>query len=230
MRKQNRQIHSRAAGAAAGSTEHEQRDRWLLSYADLVTLLLALFIVLFAASDQERAKRIVQSFGNLSVDHAAAGDGVLPGSSDLLAAEQAKIETALSEHPRFAQGAKLRRVTGGFVVSLAEAGFFNSGEANIDPQAAPLFDALADSLRESNATIRVEGHTDSTPISTARFPSNWELSAARATVVLSRLIERGIRPARLSAAGYGGEQPVADNATAEGRAQNRRVDLVVLNK
>ena len=230
MRRQNLPNYSRAAGAGHGSTEHEHRDRWLLSYADLVTLLLALFIVLFAASDHERAKQIAQSFALQSQDSAAAGGGVLPGAKDTLAAEQAKIETVLAENPRFAQGAKVRRTEGGFVVSLAEAGFFNSGEADISQEAAPLIDALADRLRESEATIRVEGHTDSTPISTARFPSNWELSAGRATVVLSRLIARGIRPSRLSAAGYGGEQPVADNSSAEGRAQNRRVDLVVLNK
>jgi chemotaxis protein MotB len=97
--------------------------------------------------------------------------------------------------------------------------------------AGELLDALADTLRESAqkaAQIRVEGHTDSTPIATARYPSNWELSSARASAVLTRLMSRGVPSSRLALAGYAGERPVADNATAEGRALNRRVDLVVL--
>ena len=157
------------------------------------------------------------------------GNGVLPGA-DSLVAERAKIETVLSQKQSFQQRAKIRQIEKGIVVSLAEAGVFAAGGAEINPEAAALIDALAASLRESETLVRIEGHTDSTPISTARFPSNWELSTARAAAVLARLIQLGVKPARLSAAGYGGEQPVADNSTAEGRAANRRVDIVILSR
>src|SRR5581483_8218047 len=91
-----------------------------------------------------------------------------------------------------------------------------------------LIDTLADTLKGTQTLIRVEGHTDSVPIATARYPSNWELSSARASAVLAQLTRRGIAPARLSVAGYASEQPIADNSTPEGRALNRRVDLVIL--
>lgn len=213
----------------ASENDAETRDRWLISYADLVTLLLALFVVLYAASDSERARQIARVFDGEMRQANSGGSGVLPGA-DSLVSERAKIEAVLSQNQSFQQRAKIRQTEKGVVVSLAEAGVFASGEAEINMEAARLVDALAESLRESEATIRIEGHTDSTPISTARFPSNWELSTARAAAVLSRLISRGVKPARLSAAGYGGEQPVADNSSAEGRAANRRVDVVILNR
>lgn len=213
----------------SGESETESRDRWLISYADLVTLLLALFVVLYAASDHERAKQIAQSFAGENPQSNLGGNGVLPGA-DSLVSERAKIETVLSQNQSFQQRAKIRRIEKGIVVSLAEAGVFAAGGAEINPEAAELIDRLAASLRESETLVRIEGHTDSTPISTARFPSNWELSTARASAVLARLIQLGVKPARLSAAGYGGEQPVADNSTAEGRAANRRVDIVVLSR
>lgn len=214
---------------SSDSEASESRDRWLISYADLVTLLLALFVVLYAASDSERARQIARVFDGEHRQANLGGSGVLPGA-DSLVAERAKIEAVLSQNQSFEQRAKVRQTEKGIIVSLAEAGVFASGEAEINSEAGKLIDALAESLREAETTIRIEGHTDSTRISTARFPSNWELSTARAAAVLSRLITRGVKPARLSAAGYGGEQPVADNATVEGRAANRRVDVVILNR
>jgi chemotaxis protein MotB len=200
--------------------EHHHRDRWLVSYADLVTLLLALFIVMYAASDQERAKQIVESFNN--------GSGVLPGST----AESSEDETAMRflANPVLLQTAKIRQTDRGLVISLAEAGFFASGDASLSTSSADAIVAIADVLKDSTLPVRIEGHTDSTPISNSRFPSNWELSTARAASVLVRLSELGIGPERLSAAGYAGFQPVEDNSTVEGRARNRRVDVVVLNR
>lgn len=206
----------------------ESRDRWLISYADLVTLLLALFVVLYAASDSERARQIAQTFSNENSQPILAGNGVLPGSNTL-ASEKSKIESILSQNPAFNQRAKIGQNEKGIVVSLAEAGVFAPGGAEINSEAAQLIDVLAVNLSNSDAIVRIEGHTDSTPISTARFPSNWELSTARAAAVLSRLIALGVKPSRLSAAGYGGEQPIADNSTIEGRAANRRVDIVILS-
>ena len=204
--------------------EDRHRDRWLISYADLVTLLLALFIVMYAASDQERARHIAESFTAQN----AGGDGVLPEHSSLKN-ERAKGAAKLLENPVLMQKTKMRQTERGLIVSLSEAGFFAPGEAAVNSEAEAVIEAIAESLRDSSVQVRVEGHTDSTPISNIRYPSNWELSTARASSILIRLTERGIAPERLSAAGYGGFQPAADNSTPEGRALNRRVDIVVLN-
>ena len=205
--------------------ESQNRERWLISYADLVTLLLALFIVLYAASNKEQARIIAQSF----VEQNSGGNGILP-EYNAVQTDEAKIISRLTENPILMQKAKVRQTERGLIISLSEAGFFAPGDALISPEADALIQTLAESLQINPSNIRVEGHTDSTPISNARYPSNWELSTARAASVLMRLAERDIAPEKLSAAGYGGFQPVADNSTAEGRAQNRRVDVVVLNR
>lgn len=205
--------------------EGHNRDRWLISYADLVTLLLALFIVMYGASDYERAHKIAESFAAQNT----GGSGILP-SNDSEVDERAKFQQKLLENPTLMQKTKLRQTTAGLVVSLSEAGFFAPGEATISADAQNLIKTLAESLQSAQLQIRVEGHTDSTPISNAKFSSNWELSTARAANVLQKLVENGIAPERLSAAGYGGFQPLADNSTPEGRSQNRRVDVVILNR
>lgn len=207
------------------STEDRHRDRWLISYADLVTLLLALFIVLYAASDHERARQIAAGFATI----ADGGNGVLPGS-DGEKTERQRTEEGLMGNPLLMQKTKMRQTKDGLVISLSEAGFFAPGEAVIDAQADNVIYTIAESVKTSTASIRIEGHTDSTPIANAKFPSNWELSTARAASVLVRLTEKGIQPERLSAAGYAGFQPVADNGSPEGRAQNRRVDVVIIGR
>lgn len=209
----------------AVETEDRHRDRWLISYADLVTLLLALFIVLYAASDHERAKQIAASFAA----HNYGGSGILPGNASPDESEN-NTEKTLTNNPVLMQKAKVRQTSRGLIVSISEAGFFAPGEAAISPEAGHIISALAETLKNENTPIRVEGHTDAIPISNSRFSSNWELSTARAATVLQKLIEYGFPPDKLSAAGYGGFQPVADNGTAEGRAQNRRVDIVILNR
>lgn len=205
--------------------ENLHRDRWLISYADLVTLLLALFIVLYAASDHERARAIAETFAAQNT----GGDGILTGSSSP-ENERAALERKVLENPVLIQKTKMRQTERGLIVSLSEAGFFAPGEATVNSDAETVISAIAETLKNSPMPVRVEGHTDSTPISNNRYPSNWELSTARASSVLIQLTARGIAPERLSAAGYGGFQPVADNSTPEGRAQNRRVDIVILNR
>lgn len=202
-------------------TESRHNDRWLLSYADLVTLLLALFIVLYAASDRDRAQKIASSFAAQNTN----GDGILPGND----ADKA-TETRILENPVLMQKTKIRQTSRGLIISLSEAGFFTAGDATVSGEAESVIKTLAETLKNTPTQIRIEGHTDSTPISSPRYPSNWELSTARASSVLTRLLENGIAPERLSAAGYAGFQPVATNETSEGRAQNRRVDIVVLNR
>ena len=205
--------------------EGQHRDRWLLSYADLVTLLLALFIVMYAASDHERAKQVAASFNSQN----SGGEGILPENNSLVD-KTAKFEQKLTANPVLMSKTKMQQTSRGFVVSLSEAGFFAPGDAAVSNEVENVVNAISESLKDTKINIRVEGHTDSTPISNSRYPSNWELSTARASSVLLRLTEKGIAPERLSAAGYGGFQPVADNSTVDGRAQNRRVDVVILNR
>ena len=116
-------------------------------------------------------------------------------------------------------------------MSLVEAGFFDTGQAEPRARALPLIDALGSILAGSPNHLRVEGHTDDRPIRTARFPSNWELSTARATWLVAYLEQQfGIEPDRLSAAGFGEHRPIARNNSPEGRARNRRVDIVLLSE
>lgn len=224
----------RRSGERSASESDASRDRWLISYADLATLLFALFVVLYAAANHERARAIASAIATqLGEAHPSSqaltdgGPGILNGADSMEATHKA-IERTLAANQALGARARIIKTERGLIVSLAEAGFFPSGEATMREDALPLVDALADSLADSNLLLRVEGHTDTTPISTSRYPSNWELSAARASAVLGRLVKRGIAPSRLSVAGYAGERPVADNSTSEGRALNRRVDLVIL--
>jgi chemotaxis protein MotB len=213
------------------SSEH--RDRWLISYSDLVTLLFALFVILYAAADKTRAPLIAQAVA-LQLGDAqdvstadSSGEGVLP-EHDALVGTRRAIEKVFADNRSLGTRARLQTDERGIVISLAEAGFFAPGDATVRQDAAELIELLSATLRETTLPIRIEGHTDSIPISNARYPSNWELSAARASTVLARLVECGITPSRLSVAGYAGERPVASNSTQEGRALNRRVDIVIL--
>lgn len=118
----------------------------------------------------------------------------------------------------------------GLIVSLKEAGFFDSGQAHIKPSAYELINTIGEVLAQYNNPLRIEGHTDNIPISTSQFPSNWELSTARAVNGLKYLVRNfEVDPDKISAAGYAEFRPIADNSTAEGRAKNRRVDLVMLS-
>jgi chemotaxis protein MotB len=124
----------------------------------------------------------------------------------------------------------LSRDSRGLTISLTEAGFFAPGSAVIQPAAYAVVNQIAETILDVPNNVRVEGHTDNTPIHTAQFPSNWELSSARATNLLQYLISTSeIPPRRLSAVGYGEYHPVASNGTVDGRALNRRVDLVILS-
>ena len=126
---------------------------------------------------------------------------------------------------------KVRIDQRGVIVSLSEAGFFDTGSAQVRDDAVPTLRDLAVALRSTDSPIAVEGHTDNVPIKTPLYPSNWELSTVRATSIVRYLIEeQGYDPLRLSATGFAEYRPVGDNATAEGRSQNRRVDLVVLTE
>ncbi|HVG38058.1 MAG TPA: OmpA family protein [Pyrinomonadaceae bacterium] len=225
--RRRRAKHSDGGGHGGNS------ERWLVSYADLVTLLFALFVVLYAAADHDRAQKVAEAiamqFNDAKTSHVVMdkSGGILPDSRVMVSTRES-LEKSFAANQKLKDSTTIKATKGGMIISLADAGFFAAGEAELRPDALSMIDALAASIKDSSTMIRVEGHTDSVPIATSRFPSNWELSTARANTMLAQLIERGIEPSRLSVAGYAGERPVADNSTPEGRAQNRRVDLVVL--
>lgn len=245
---------------------HVNHERWLISYADFITLLFALFVVLFASSQVDKRKTIavaqsIQSaFQQLGVFSSGKGNEALerikllananpPASQNTSIPLGGKPPNVLSG-PQYMKGefagikVALQRVLApeiqfhavnltitreGLIISLQEVGFFDSGSAVLKPGAMPALSKIASILSKTPQNIRVEGHTDNVPIHNSKFASNWELSTARATEVLNLLITRfGIAPQRLSAAGYAKFHPVASNKTTQGRARNRRVDIVVL--
>jgi chemotaxis protein MotB len=244
--------------------EHVNHERWLVSYADFITLLFAFFVVMFAASnaDEQKAGQVAQAvqvaFAELAiftpggkVFSLADGNGVSDsvgivgntsgafsgthlvstnsGSLDSIQETEQLLEAALGD--QIEDGAvRLKIDERGLTISLAEAGFFASGSAEISEDGLPVLDDIVAKVMELPYDIRIEGHTDNVPIRTARFPSNWELSTSRATNVLQYMVATGaVPPSRLSVGAYGEIRPVAGNDTAEGRALNRRVDIVVLN-
>jgi chemotaxis protein MotB len=250
--------------------EHFNHERWLVSYADFITLLFAFFVVLYSSSqvDKRKAGRLalaiqvafqemgvfqtsstkipikdeeaipfekVQIIENINKDADLKRivnpmKGVLSSAGEPQALQEAReaIQKALSpEIQRKEVSMSMRRE--GLVVSLKEMGFFDSGSANIRPGSLDAIARLAAVLKQRPENLRIEGHTDNVPIHTARFSSNWELSTTRATELIQLLITQyGIPPSHLSAAGYGEFHPVAGNDTPEGRAQNRRLDVVIL--
>jgi chemotaxis protein MotB len=254
-----------------GSRKGVSQERWLVSYADFITLLFAFFVVLyaFARADQKKNAQVSQS-----IDEAFRSLGVFPEASrksergtngaasgkaqdndtakgaedpqvpmnivmgeDVLSPAQVKQDL---EHMRreltqtlsnqvATHTVSIQMGHDGLVISLREAGFFNSGSADPKPETKPTIQRIAESLSRTSYDLRIEGHTDNVPIHTDAFDSNWELSTARATRIARMLMSTGsIGPDKLSAAGYAEFHPVAPNDTAEGRAQNRRVDIVVL--
>jgi chemotaxis protein MotB len=236
--------------------EHSNHERWLVSYADFITLLFALFVTLYAISqvDAKKLAKLTQSMQSAFDTRAfdvgsrklSLSEGVTPGID-----QQKLIETeepVSSERDPFlkdlnqsiqgrfisensADKVRINQTRRGLVISLTEAGFFDSGAATMKGSARRVLDAIAESVLQIPNQIRIEGHTDTTPIHMTLFPSNWELSTARATYIIAYLTSHfPFPPSRLSVAGYGEFRPVTSNASAEGRAMNRRVDLVVLSE
>jgi len=225
-------------------------DRWLVSYADFTTLLLAFFMALYTVSDVNPAK-LATAASSLRAAFDTPEPPVSPrsedrprttdplesasergsGSSDpddqQMATVRARIETELAGAITAGQleiGADDR----GLVLSLPESATFPVASADVTATAQSVIDRVATTIEPLDVAVRIEGHTDDTPIRTARYSSNWELSTARASAVVARFIEQRMDPRRLSAAGYGEFHPRASNATGDGRASNRRVDVVVI--
>lgn len=242
-----------------GDRRRPSHDRWLISYADFITLLFAVFVVLYAAAQADKKQSEVSD----SIDAAFRSLGIFPDSlrspksgatatdgkeqpdipmnivmgEDVLS--PARVKDDLNHLDRELQQTLSNQVAmhtvsikmgrDGLVISLREAGFFASGSAAPKPESIQTLRQIAALLSHTPYDLRIEGHTDNVPIHNAEFSSNWELSTARATSIARLLLAlKAISADRLSAAGYAEFHPVASNDSAEGRAQNRRVDLVVM--
>jgi chemotaxis protein MotB len=239
---------------------HSSSERWLVSYADFVTLLFAFFVVLYAHSnmDTRKSRQIAQSFRDAVGDERLRSalakllgrTRTLPPESNINDPLKTSISTAVLSGPGPASAAllpsmdrlkkdlskelqdgrlEIRMERRGLVISLRESSFFPSGDKTVLPAARRALGLIAESLRPLPNSIRLEGHTDAVPIHNARFRSNWELSAARSIALMELFTEDLALPReRLSIAGFADTDPVASNETPQGRARNRRVDIVVL--
>lgn len=204
------------------------RDRWLISYADFMTLLCAFFTTLYATTltgtPAAPASSPVETAPAVAVETVTA-----PPPVDPSVALRQHVERALA--PELAAGyLQLVEDPRGLVIEVPEAGAFDVGQAALTPEAEAMLSRIATMLATLPNAVRIEGHSDPVPIRTSQYASNWDLSTARATRVVAYMVTTaGLAPARLSAAGYAEFKPRADNNTAEGRARNRRVDPVLLN-
>ena len=251
--------------------EHENLERWLVSYADFVTLLFAFFVVMYAISSVNEGKyrvlsdTLTEAFrdpvksstpargsepqpaspviepilpASTGPSGADASVGILPAGGALVGERQRgrtedldTLAEQITEELQPFLGQRLIEISkvGDTVeVAMKSQMLFESGSARLSPQAMPALEGVGRVLASAGNAIRVEGHTDNRPINTLQFPSNWELSAARAASVVHFLMRLGIEPERMAAIGYGEHRPVGDNAADEGRQRNRRVTLVIL--
>lgn len=212
-------------------------ERWLVSYADFITLLFAFFTTMYAISTvdaQKMSKMVVSMQTAFATSGLPADDSRLPRPGEASAVVQAPSADALLARELAATlGGDLVAVTmdeRGVVISIKEAGSFATGSADLSPVARDVLGRLAERVRPLSNTLRIEGHTDDVPIRSGRYASNWELSTARATAVVQFFVQEGrLAPERLSAAGYGEFHGAVPNDSEANRARNRRVDVIVLN-
>jgi len=234
--------------------EPENHERWLVSYADFITLLFAFFVVMYAVSSVSEGKyrvlsdSLVQAFRNVTVNssgtqvivqaNAAAIPRTVSMGRNAKADEQRraireKMRTMardISEvmAPLVREGTvRVTQTAHGVTVEINASVLFAPGDSSLAADATKALRAVARILATTELPVAVEGHTDNTPIATVQFPSNWELSVVRASSVVRLFVEAGVTPQRLTAAGFGEQRPVADNATPEGRARNRRVTILI---
>jgi chemotaxis protein MotB len=247
--------------------DHVNHEAWAIPYGDLVTLLLAFFVVMYAVSSVNEGKyKVLSDSLNAAFrgtprtmepvpigdkPSKSKGDPTLAGikpnqavtfpdaaEAEKQAAESAALQAQLSQMTEDLQEAmqvlidkdmiRVERAPSWVEVEINTDILFPSGSAEIEAPAVEILERLAAILADRPYPIRIEGHTDNRPIKTAQFPSNWELSAARAARIVRLFEQRGIMASRMVVAGMGENQPLADNASAEGRNRNRRVALVIL--
>ncbi len=226
--------------------DRDNHERWMISYSDFITLLFAFFVVMYATSSVNEGK--YRTFG------ASLSDAFLnktssppksnrllpprpvPESGKSLLTEQRRkrmqgiAQDILSVMTPLVNAGKVRVMQSniGVTVEINASLLFKSGEADLEPKSVKALQAVAQVLKNDNHDIKVMGYTDDTPISTPSFPSNWELSSARASSVVRLFAANGIDPARMVVEGYAENHPVDSNDTAAGRARNRRVTVMIL--
>lgn len=224
--------------------EHENHERWLVSYADFITLLFAFFTSMYAISSVNEGK-----FRVLSESLAMAFNPTLytaqkknegprfikeqksspVNENDIYTNRYEKIKTALQE---LEKNKRLSMIADGqkLTIRISEGILFRGGD-EFQEEGLPVLDEIAEILKDMPNSVKIEGHTDNIPTSTLRFPSNWELSSARALKILKYFISaHRYDPRKLAATGYGEYRPITSNDTPEGRAKNRRVDILVINE
>ena len=226
--------------------EHDGSERWLLTYSDLITLLLGLFVILYASSqvDAKKFQAVMAAFGSV---FEGGGAGLLPGANGALEtpiqkgpgqgegqgggmdkAVKQQVRDAIREAVQAGQ-INLSETTAGLTVHVTEKLLFDPGADSLRPEAVPVLESLGKTLAGMKNEIRIEGHTDDRPISTPAFPTNWHLSTARALNVAVYLLDHSaIDPKRVAVVGYGEYRPIAPNDSEADRAINRRVDIVVV--
>lgn len=235
--------------------EHENHERWVISYADLLTLLFAVFVVLYASSRVDTSKLAQASESMRWALHFKGEGGVTKMSlfrgppteggcatnlgMDAAASTQKRVleetrkKLEKSLKPFLLRKEKTPTVTieienGKIRLRLAAYRFFDPASAALRPEALAVLDAISDEIAEATQLIRVEGHTDDGPITSQRYRNNWDLSAARAATVVAYLEQaHGVSPARLSAAGLGSSHPLVSNDTPDNRELNRRIEIVL---
>lgn len=225
--------------------EHENHERWLVSYADFITLLFAFFVVMYSVSSVNEGKyrvlseSMVSAFSNskpvgeltvldLPVEkHKAIVVKEAPPNQEN-SRTYLKVANAIST-AKVPQGVKITSTERGLSIRIKDDALFDSGSASLNPHMREFIDLIAGLVKDLPNLIAVEGHTDNQPIRSAQFPSNWDLSTARANILVRYFTEyHGLSPMRLSSTGYAGTRPVESNTTAQGRAENRRVEMIIL--
>jgi chemotaxis protein MotB len=200
--------------------EHENTDRWLISYADFLTLIFTFFAALYALSTIDKEKVGVFSTSLRLAFHVI--EKPVQGTED----SQKLVTSELAGKISNVEGLNLKTDPRGVVITMANDTAFVSGSADIKDSMTSALEGLADVLKKTPGRIVIEGHTDNVALTSAKYKSNWELATARAASVLHVFIKHGIDPNRLIIAGYGEFRPLDSNETEEGRARNRRVEIV----
>ncbi|MDH4099442.1 MAG: OmpA family protein [Nitrospirota bacterium] len=221
-----------------GDTGHDSTGglRWLLTYADMITLLLAFFIILYAISAtntqrfNEFATAVKQGFSIFPAEHYKTREGDAPVLQNRNPMETLDSDLSATLSKEISSGnIKISQGPEGITISVADSLLFEPEQAELSPAAEELLKKVAALLSPLTGEVVVEGHTDNIPVQTTRFPSNWELSSARAVNVVKNIINGGIAPGRLSAVGFGEFRPRVPNDPLKGAPENRRIDILIRN-
>jgi chemotaxis protein MotB len=214
----------------------EGAPAWMTTYGDMVTLLLTFFVLLISFSSVQEAKfkKAMRSLqGALGVLNATGAAVIDTGNNDYVSRnpQSDDIQKAISQLNQLIEASQkgglisVERQKERIHIRISNPMLFDSGSAQVKEEVRPILTSISALLKLTPYEVRVEGHTDSIPIATAVFPSNWELSSARAAAVVREFASEGVAPTRFLAVGFAEYQPIASNATEEGRAQNRRVEI-----